>query len=158
MKKILGIVLSIVLAFSMILMLTGCGEKQTNDVNKESKVIANEEGVINIDENMQYEKIIKAELVKIDGQPYEEYDLYIYYYFKNDILISEEKIYIFDSVAHAEQWYNAHIELLQDRSLSRIEGNKVVDKEINSQYINWGYNDILKMVKENITTTSYTEE
>lgn len=152
MKKIISCVLVIVLVLSMTFILTGCGEKQqpsdTNS-NLEPAQQVNSEG---------YEKIIKVELVQENGEPYNGYEFYTYYYFKDDKLIAQDNVYIFGTENQAQTWYDQHVAGLEDKTISTLNGNMVIDKDMDLVYKDRSYSDILNIIKQEPRNVGYTEE
>ncbi len=153
MKKLLICILSIILILSMSLILTGCGKK-----NNASDVVNSNVNNVQYVSTQDYDKVIKAELIQENGEQYNGYEFYTYYYFKDDKLIFLENVYIFEEDGKAQNWYNEHIENLQDKNISRLYGNIVIDRDTNLTHNGSSYENILKMIKEEPRTVGYTEE
>lgn len=146
MKNILLIALVISIILTAAIIVTD-KPMQPNEYNTEVKT----GNIISEDKTI---KILKVELYNEEGKSFEDYEYYIYYYFENDLLNKEERVYIFDTEILANEYYANILE----KEKYILDRNMVIKNIETPKYVGDRYSDILEIIKKDMRVIGYSEQ
>ena len=105
-----------------------------------------------------FDRVIKAEFLQENGDPYNGYEFYTYFYFKDNTLIYVDNVYVFSNSINAQNWYKQNIEGRAEISKWILDENTVYEKNVGSEYIGLEYDVVLNSIKDKLNTVSYTQQ